>query len=334
MISGSEVASILETGKFPEDQFFLVLASEAVSFAWSPCGNYLATGSGSPESVLRIFDIRRKRLVYSERRHVNSIYYLNWSPGGNYLISSSPPAHPRMIIWRCKWEEPEGDKSPMLSIMHEILVLPPFPNRHFDENPKDWFGYHGFKKCAISPNEKLIAGNAGVQPTDEYLVFFDLPDLSEVARVDLLYEDHKSVPWGSQSQLHSLSWMWNSRRLYFCQYEALHFIPIDEANQPGSVQTTEFLFDHCCCNPKYDVIALGRGRWEDFHDPKGEDPDNREFVGSLISIRHLPDMKVISEFTGPAGIVDLRWSADGNKLWAMCHDGNAVQAQLPIAFRK
>lgn len=328
MISTGEVTHILESGKFPEDEFFLVLASEAVSFAWSPCGNYLATGSGSPEGTLRIFDTRRRKLVYSERRHVRSIYYLNWSPGGNYLISSSLPARPRMVIWRCKWEGPEGNESPILSIMHEILTLPPFPHHHFDEDLKKWFGYHGFKKCAISPNERLIAGNAGVQPTDEYLILFDLPDLSEVARIDLLYEDHRSLPWGTHSQITSLSWTRDSRLLYFCQYGTLNFVSINSSNTAGRVKATELYFDRCCSNPRFDIIALSKG-------PDGAFLDEQEgFLNGLISIRQLPNFEVISEFTGPSGIVDLRWSSDGNKLWAMCQDGTAVQAELPVTSRK
>lgn len=382
-------------------------AESAVSFSWSPCGNYLLTGAGNNDCKLRFFDIRQHESIVSFRNHSDSLFWLDWSSDGEYVVSASTIRDPRLIVWKCNWVNDLFGRSLESVWKHgEITSLEPYSEHHWDDVKNGWSGFYGFGKCAFSPDSKNLIANASIRDGNDLLVLFELPSVCEVQRVDL----------GNKSEVLSLSWTRDSRTVFYCVDGELMQLALNVDSHDSHIIDTGLRFDQVACNPKYDVVALGREHYiytgevpesefspeqlslwtqlgaarieaggsvlvewskgvtercgdltedeirEIWSDHESEQTTNEVqkhlnhpmtklasilsakekqrgaeqevFLGGPISIRRLADWSIISEFTEPAEIVDLCWSTDGNKLWAMCRDGTVVQVELPIAFRQ
>lgn len=332
------VQNYLRTGILPANAAILCVADAASSFEWSPNGRYLATGSGNPDYALRIFDSTEPDSVITFVRHATWIYYLYWSAKGTYLVSSSHVPDPRMLIWKCEWEESGNDQVLKdISLIHEVTDFLPHPKFHYDKLSARWRGFYGYKRGAISPDEKLLAVSASMRNSSDYLVVYRLPELREIYRRTLRYDDdNRTIPShvvDAESQITGIDWTRDGSSLFFCQEGALYSLSLSEAESGSDVRLRFISGDECVCNPQYDMIAVGQGYYFDRSDLPGNYEDNVEFIGGRIKILRLPDLEAISEFVAPAGIVGMRWSCDGTRLWCTCRDGTAVEAKLDLTAK-
>jgi WD40 repeat protein len=329
------VENYLLTREIPEGSSILCVAESASSFGWSPSSRYLATGTGYPDNALRIFDTVEKEVKFTFVRHRSWIYYLYWSAKGNYLVSSSHVHDPRMLIWKCEWEEINGERLlANVSVVHELTTFPLNPDYHFDKNKGRWIGFYGYKNGAISPNEKLLAVNASMRNSADYLLIYRLPEMEEIYRHKLRYEDVGATPSSTaadiQFQISSIHWTHDSEMVFFSQAGLLYSISLVEIEHERHPRLRDLSGDMIACNPCVDLIAIGHGAYRLRSELPGEFLDQFEFVGGEIAIHRVSDLRSVGEFTAPAGITSLRWSEDGARLWCMCTDGTAVEAAIEL----
>jgi len=57
------------------------------SVCFSPCGRYLATGA--EDRIVRVWDIKKKQILYNWTGHDQDIYSLDWSKDGKIIVSGS-----------------------------------------------------------------------------------------------------------------------------------------------------------------------------------------------------------------------------------------------------
>lgn len=339
-VSEEFVENYLLTGHLPKGSSILCVAETASSYTWSPAGRYLATGSGYPENALRIFDTTGGKAIFTFVRHKTWIYYLHWSTKGNYLVSSSHVPDPRMLIWKCDWEVENGEREiSNVSVIHESTEFSPEPRCHYSERDDRWLGFYGYKLAAISPDEKLLAVNASMRNSADYLAIFQLPEFAEIFRRKLRYEDiNRTIPSSvvdAESQLTSISWSRDGETIFFCQYGTLYSFALSGIARDGRPRLCQIPGDACVCNPRFDLIAVGQGYYFDRSDLDGDYISNMEFVGGDISIYSLPDLRSVGAFSAPSGIVGMRWSEDGKTLWCVCKDGVAVASKIdPTSINK
>jgi WD40 repeat protein len=67
------------------------------AIAWSPDGNYLASG-GNDEKV-RIWDVATGKLILAYRKHTSTVYDLAWSPDGSKIASAGEAGDSTIRIW-------------------------------------------------------------------------------------------------------------------------------------------------------------------------------------------------------------------------------------------
>lgn len=198
--------NMVETNTYSTEGKVWAYAESAVSFAWSPCGNYLVTGAGNSECTLRFFDIRQRLLFDSFRAHGDSLYSLDWSSNGQYVVSASPIRDPRLIVWKCDWvDDLFGRRLESIEKCREMTSLEPYPEHYHDPARNDWYGFYGFNKCSFSPDCKQLIANASIRNGSDFFVVFELPSVSEVNRVDLGI--------GTEEVL-SLSWTRDSKNVF------------------------------------------------------------------------------------------------------------------------
>jgi WD40 repeat protein len=309
-ISESDLQGMLKNGECPENGEIYAQGMGAMSYTWSPCGKYLVTGSKSGEGALRLFDLNDKKYRKCFGKHVTRS--LVWSSSGDYIISAAET----MKLWRCVWAEDRQEREVEgIVYQKDVVGLKGIETSHLVD--QQWRGLGSFAKPRFSSDGSFLATIAFIHSDSDRIIIFELPDLNEVNRI---------VGMG---RIQCVSWTPNGNLMFATNNGELFSWNL-ESNDAIS---TGLSFDVCECHPKYDVIALAKGRTVIIFDENNKPIDDK-FIGGLISIRKLSDYSIISEFTSSSGIQQLRWSSDGNKLWAVCNDGTIVQGVLPIAFRK
>ena len=308
-ISVSSLQLILANSSYSPKGYITANAESAVSYAWSPCGTYLITGSGNHERALRLFDVHGQRYVECFGGHGDNLYNLAWSSSGEYFASASTCYDPHLKLWRCQWNDSLfGRKLEGICLVGEVVALDFIPQHHYDKQEGKWCGLYGFQGLTFCPQSSVLAVVASIGGKDDNIVIFEIPSLKEIQRIPIAGE------------LHTISWLKDGISLLFTTWEREVFkLILDLPN--NQVTSTGLSFDICRCHPTLDFVAFAQGRYVE-----------SKYEGGLISIRKLSDFSLVSEFTAPSGISDLCWSSDGNKLWAISDDGTVVQGELPIVF--
>jgi len=108
------------------------------SVCFSPCGRFLATGA--EDRIVRVWDIKKKQILYNWEGHDQDIYSLDWSKDGKTIVSGSGDR--TVKVWNM------DTKSCILTMMNENDPTMPMGN---DSQMKD----SGVTSVAISPIDGL-----------------------------------------------------------------------------------------------------------------------------------------------------------------------------------
>jgi len=108
------------------------------SVCFSPCGRFLATGA--EDRIVRVWDIKKKQILYNWNGHEQDIYSLDWSKDGKIIVSGSGDR--TVKVWSV------DTKSCILTMMNENDPTMPMGN---DSQMKD----SGVTSVAISPMDGL-----------------------------------------------------------------------------------------------------------------------------------------------------------------------------------
>ncbi|HYX50708.1 MAG TPA: hypothetical protein VE843_13245, partial [Ktedonobacteraceae bacterium] len=65
------------------------MAHAVRAVAWSPQGQYIASGADKPESTVQIWDVSTGKLLVKYAEQTLDIYSLAWSHDGQYVASGS-----------------------------------------------------------------------------------------------------------------------------------------------------------------------------------------------------------------------------------------------------
>lgn len=291
-------------------------AEEAYSFAWSPCGVYLVSGSDEYERALRLFNVKERRLVGCFGFHPDKWYQLTWSKCGEYIASTS--FYPRRFkLWRVRWNSTRSQrKLETIDSIGEIDVdgLP-------DSEVYRYRGFLRFSNATFSRNSNFVAIIAnGLPSTFDTILILEIPSLMEV---------HRIVCSGTVSDI---EWSSDNKLLLFACNGKIYTTIIDVDQNQQVTRETDLNFTDCMCHPTLGFVAFAR--YTTVEHTVDDRTTTHEYIGGPISIRKLADLSIVSEFTLPSVVRDHCWSDDGNKLFVACRDGTLVQAELPVTLRQ
>jgi WD40 repeat protein len=305
-------------------------ADPADSLVWSPTGRYLVTSSGN----LRIFDARARRFLQCFGKHQGAAYHLAWSRSGKYLASASGGFDSRSLrLWGCSGfqslatDEPKpplGTEQQVVGLVGLNLVGEVASVRHlddlgFDDVMNEFEGFFGFGCVEFSPDDNFLAAVAIVRTgteirwshrDDDRVIIYGVPGLQEEASIE------------AYGQAIDLSWAANSQYIVCCCLDRRTY----QIN-PLSAESSRLPFeaDMCRCHPLENVCAFALGRGN--HYMRNYDSYFAELhekgTRHRIYIADLDNQSVIDEQTGSGAVVDMRWSSDGKKLYAVTEDGLA-----------
>ncbi len=289
------------------------------AFAWSPSGRHLVAAWGGWPHKLHAFDLNAKMFVGAFDEFKAFPSWLAWSEAGNYFAaSSSGGADSRVRLWDAPTknanampftEHPAGEL-----VLTDCSTWPEWregiaseeqgrsENGGADTDFADGAAVAGFGRVAFSPDEGGIACVVEIEGewADDSIAILEVPSL------------RKQSAFHAQGHITDLSWTYDSRQIIFCSAGQASRLAADTMVP----EPMPFGAELCACHPHL-PICLCFSSWLK-NSAKG-----RLF---LVDLRRL---KVFDEHAAE-GVVDLRWSADGSKAYAVTSDGLAYIYEPPL----
>ena len=276
------------------------------AFAWSPAGRHLVAAWGGWLPELHVFDLEGKSYVGAFGDFANFPNSLAWSSSGKYFACASGGGEAaRLRLWEATAKSPSAMPfsaescyefdAPIASNEKQLAAVS-------DTEMDDQGVFSGFGGTAFSPDEGSLASvlqNDG-EWADDSIALVEVPTL----RAQKSYQ--------AQGRVTDLSWAFDSAQLIFCAAgQTFRILP--EATE---AEALPFGAELCACHPHL-PLGLFFSSWLK-NSAKG-----RLFVANLNRLN------VFDEYPAE-GVVDLRWSLDGSKAYAVTSEGLAYIYEPPL----
>ncbi|HXX17894.1 MAG TPA: hypothetical protein VEJ46_00685 [Candidatus Acidoferrum sp.] len=288
------------------DQPFAPPSEWQAAFAWSATGRCLIAAWGGWQPQLYAFDFDRKGSLGSFGSFSHFPQWLAWSDSGRYFASAcGGGAEARVRLWEQTRDSKHG------TLFSGAPLSEAGGPRSFD----DWFGaqpldadsgdegaFSGFGRSAFSPDERTLASVVEVEGewADDSIVLLDVPTL------------RRQRAFQAQGRITGLSWTFDSRQLIYCSAGQAYRIA---AHDPET-ESLPFGAELVACHPHLPVCLC-------FSSWLRNSAKGRLFVADLNSLA------VCDEYAAE-GVLDLRWSLDGSKAYAVTADGLAYIYEPPL----
>ena len=275
------------------------------AFVYSPTARLLVAAWGAWPPELQVFDLHGKTFLGSFGEFSNLPEALAWSPSGKYLASATLGGREaRLRLW-----EAADSRFGMPFTGNPVAELPA-PSKLDDllgaQTPEtesvDDGTVAGFGRAAFSPDDGTLAAVVRVEGewADDALALFDVPTL------------RRQHAFQTQGRITDVSWAFDGRQVIFCAAGQAYRLLADTMQPDPLPLGAEF----CVCHPHL-PLCLCYSSWL-----------KNSAKGRLFLI-DLERMAVFDEYPAE-GVVDLRWSLDGSKAYAVTSDGLAYIYEPPL----
>ncbi|HXJ18215.1 MAG TPA: hypothetical protein VNM68_13595 [Candidatus Polarisedimenticolia bacterium] len=282
------------------------------AFAWSPTARYLAAAWGAWQPELHVFDLHGKAFLGAFGEFSNFPSRLAWSDTGKYFAAAAAGGREgRLRLWQAKSESPgaapfAGDPAGELGVP-ECCEWPDWQELHSLEaeaaaDSADGSALSGFGRSAFSPDERTLSSVVEIEGewADDSIAFLSVPAL------------RRQQVFHAQGHITDLAWTFDSRRLVYCsagQANVLAAETMESAPLPFGAEL-------CACHPHL-PLCLCFSSWL-----------KNSAKGRLFLV-DLNRLTVFDEYAAE-GVVDLRWSLDGSKAYAVTAEGLAYIYEPPL----
>jgi WD40 repeat protein len=278
------------------------------AFAWSPAARHLIAAWGGWLPELHLFDLRGKVFLGGFGDFKNFPSCLAWSDTGKYFAAASRGGgDARLRLWPVAQQTPAA--MPFAAKPAAELCAPHsaenwLETETVDAEPGDEVAFSGFGRTAFSPDETTLAAVAEIEGewADDSIVLLELPGIRR----------RKIIP--AQGHITDLAWTSDSRQLLFCAAGQAYRLSKQSAG--AAPEALPFGAELCACHPHL-PLCLCFSSWL-----------KNSAKGRLFLV-DLNRLTVFDEYAAE-GVVNLRWSLDGSKAWAVTADGLAYIYEPPL----
>ncbi len=285
------------------------------AFAWSPGGRYLTAAWGGWLPELHIFDIDGKAYLGAFGDFAHFPTCLVWSSTGKYFACASGGGAAALLrLWKTAAHSPVA--MPFAAEPSAEIGPPPEANEAREAaevteaessepsrvETDDQGVFSGYGRTAFSPDENRLAAvleNDG-EWADDSIALLEVPSLRMVG----IFQ--------AQGRVTDLSWTFDNHQLIYCAAGQAYRI----APESSEAEPLPFGAELCVCHPDL-PLAVFFSSWLK-NSAKG-----RVFVVDLNRL------SVFDEYPAE-GVVDLRWSVDGAKAFAVTAEGLAYIYEPPL----
>lgn len=269
------------------------------AFAWSPSARQLVAARGAWQPALHVFDLQRKALLGTFGEFSGFPGTLVWSEPGNYFAAASAGGNKASLrLWKASGEDLSFSAAPA----SEIGMPDGFERQTYEAEFGEEGAFGGYGPTFFSPDEKLLASVIEIHGdwADDSIVLADVPTL------------RKQSVFQAQGHITDLAWTPDSKQIVYCAAGQAYQLDVESM----CFESLPFGAELCACHPHL-PLCLCYSSWLR-NSAKG-----RLFLVDL-------NTKTIFDECAAEGIVDLRWSQDGGKAFAMTRDGMAYIYEPPL----
>jgi WD40 repeat protein len=269
-------------------------ADPPARFAWSSDARYLLAAWGKQPVALEIFDLHAKMLVGSLGSTSSVPSDIAWSPEGSLVASSRDGENPSLEIWRV--QPRSANLGGVVATSVQLLQIPDWSELQVAEAVSgEAATFSGYGRVAFSPDEKSLAATVqiGGEWADDMIAFLSARTL------------RKKIIFEAQGRVTDLTWSNDGNRLVYCSAGQAYGI------DPLSAESTPLPFggEQCAWHPHL-PICLFYSSWL------------RSSAKGRLFLVDMNGITVFDEYPAE-GILDLRWSLDGSKAYAISNEGLA-----------
>jgi hypothetical protein len=275
------------------------LADLPASFAGSPTGRYLVGAWGAWPPALHLFDLHSKMFLGVFGEFQAFPQNLVWSASGNFFVAGmSGGGGACLRLWNAG-----KDPLAILSPPAAEVGLPEWiePQQAGEEFAAEG-AFRGYGRTAFSPDEKCLASVVQVEGdwADDSIVILDVPSLDKLNVFD------------AQGHITDLAWIPGTPQIIYCSAGQAYRLDSDTLE----FEPLAFGAELCACHPNLPLCIC-------FNSWLKNAATGRLFLANL-------NHQVIFDERAADGVVDLCWSADGTKAFAITQDGLGYIYEPPL----
>lgn len=285
------------------------LAASA-AFAWSPSAQFLVSAWGLWEPVLHFFDLHSKMFLGAFGEFGKFPRYITWSGMGRYFAMAGSGKKASLELWVA------GTNAMVLCGPALKRIGPPqrVEQQALDaaigdgvaqapsDEPCDEAMFAGYGQLSFSPDECTLAAAVEIEGewADDSILFVQMP----------AFQEQKIFP--AQGHITDITWTPDNKYLIYCAAGQAYRV------NPVTLESEQLPFgaELCLCHP-HKPLCVCFSSWLK-NSAKG-----RLFIVDLDA----PDP--FDEHPAE-NVVDLRWSLDGSKAYAVTRDGLAYSYEPPM----
>ena len=278
------------------------LAASA-AFAWSPSAQFLVAAWGLWEPSLHFFDLHNKMFLGAFSEFSAFPRCINWSGMGRYFALAGSGKKGSLELWTAGTNAMVLS-GPALRKDRSAGLGCTARNRAASrgDEPCDEATFAGYGRLAFSPDERTLASAVEIEGewADDSIAFVGLPG----------FQQQQVFP--AQGHITDLTWTPDSRRVIYCAAGQAYRV------NPETLDSEQLPFgaELCLCHP-YKPLCVCFSSWL-----------KNSAKGRLFLV-DLDALDVYDEHPAE-NVVDLRWSIDGSKAYAVTRDGLAYSYESPM----
>jgi WD40 repeat protein len=252
---------------------------------------------------LRVFDLHGKMLVGAFGEYRQFPHSLGWSDTGKYFAAASSGGKAASLRL---WHAHRADRDPAGPLAgppaSEVGVPDSIEPQQYGDEFAEEGAFRGYGRTAFSPNEHVLAAVVEIQGdwADDSIVLFDVPGLQN------------QVAFGAQGHITDLTWTPDSRQVVYCAAGQAYRLEIESM----FFEPLPFGAEFCVCHPQL-PLCVCFSSWL------------KNSAKGRLFLTDLSRQTVFDEYAAE-GVVDLRWSLDGTKAYAITRDGMAYIYEPPL----
>jgi WD40 repeat protein len=266
------------------------------AFSWSPDARYLAGAWSGWAPGLHLFDLHGKLYLGNFADSKGVAATLAWSDSGDQFVATSRGKGASLRLWRPMGGAIGG--APAIEFSAPDWVEPQQAGEEFAEEG----AFGGYGRAAFSPNEEALAAVIefkGEWADDSILV-------ADVATMK------RRTVFGASGHVTDLTWTPDGQQIIYCSAGQAYRIKAGATNY----DPLPFGAELCACHPHLPLCVC-------FSSWLKNSAKGRLFLADLST------GTAFDEYPAE-GVVEVRWSHDGSKAYAVTRDGMAYIYEPPL----
>jgi len=277
------------------------------AFAWSPTARYLVGAWGAWPAQMQFFDLHGKMLLGGFGDFRNVPQAMAWSDTGKYFAAATSGVKGASLrLWEAIGDSSAASLSGACPLggapASEVGAPEGLEPQQYGEEFAEEGAFRGYGRTAFSPDEKTLASVVEIQGewADDSIVLLDLPGLG------------KRTAFDAQGHITDVTWTPDSQQVVYCAAGQAYRL---EA-RTMDFEALPFGAELCACHPHL-PLCVCYSSWL------------KNSAKGRLFLADLGRQTVFDEYAAE-GVVDLRWSLDGSKAYAITRDGMAYIYEPPL----